>query len=85
MGRHVFVDVGGLAGAADRLLQAAFVHVVAANGVAAGVDREPFGGEDILPAPLGGGMGIFAAQGVGQIDCAMTLGQVLVVQPFNLV
>lgn len=44
------------------------------------VHRVFIGGKDISPAPLFVGVGILALQGVGQIDGAITLDKVMVMQ-----
>jgi hypothetical protein len=66
----------------DGLLQAAFVQVVAADDAAARVYGKPVGRRDILPDPLVG-IGVFALQGVGQIDRVVTFGRVLFVRPLD--
>jgi hypothetical protein len=69
--------------AARGLLQAAFVHVVAADDAASRVYGKPVGRKDILPDPLPLCVGILAVQGVGQVDGAVAFGQVLLVRPFD--
>jgi len=50
--------------------------VMAANGVSARVFGQLRGGEDVLPAPLGRGVGILFRQGVGQIHAVHVVGPV---------
>ena len=65
----------------DGFAQAAFIEVMAANLVGEGVKlRDGVGRKDVLPAPFAVGVGIFALQGVGQVDVAVAIGQVFKVQ-----
>jgi hypothetical protein len=66
----------------DRLLQAAFVQVMAAHDAGTWMLRKATGWENVLPAPFPVGVGVFARQGVGQEDCAIALAQILLVQGF---
>ena len=87
MTKSVGADGLGQAGAAHRHLDGfiddARVHMMAAGDAGAGVDGHVAGGEDILPAPCGGRLGIFSLQRMRQIDRPMALGQILLVQRFD--
>ena len=72
-----FGEVGGLGGASDRFLQATGVNMVAVGEACAGVGGVFSRRKDVLPDPLAVGMGIFAVQGRGQVDRAVTFGQVV--------
>lgn len=73
---------GGLedAGVADRdadgALKGALGGVVASDDAGAGVGGESSGGEEILPAELAIGARILLCQSVGEIDAAVSLGEV---------
>jgi len=67
----------------DRFLQAALVQVVAARDARTRVRGQGVSREDVLPAPLLVGIGIFPLQGAGQVDGAVAMGQVLLVQGFH--
>jgi hypothetical protein len=62
---NMFGDFGLEGGAADGLLQAAFIAVMATNQLAARVNREPVSWEGILPESFFGRIGVFAGQGIG--------------------
>jgi hypothetical protein len=64
-------------------LQAAFVNVVAAHDAAVRIYRKAIGRKDALPDPLSLRVGVFALQGVGQVDGAISFCQVLFVRPFD--
>jgi len=68
----------------DGFLQPALVQVMAAHDAAAGVRRQPLRRKDVLPGPLLVGVGVFALQGLGQVDCAIAPGQVVLVQQFHV-
>lgn len=53
------------------------------RGERARIHRKPGSRKDVLPDPLFVGVGVFARQGIGQIDCAVALGQVFFVGPFD--
>lgn len=87
-------DSGEPGGGANGFLQAAFVGVVAVElGLilrlsctagrwgccGAGVGGEVFGGENILPGPFAGGVGVFLGKRIGQVDGAVSVFEVLLV------
>ena len=84
MAGDALVDPGQAGRLPDGLLQPALVQVMAAHDVAAGVHRQPLRRKDVLPGPLLVGVGVFALQGLGQVDCAAVPGQVVLVQPFHV-
>lgn len=51
VGTNRFGDAGLLRYLTDRLLQPAFVQVVAAHDTGTGVNRQPVGGKEVLSAP----------------------------------
>jgi hypothetical protein len=53
------------------------VEVVAGDLSGAWVGAERCGGEDVLPAPLSGGIGPFSLQGLRHVDVARADGEVL--------
>jgi hypothetical protein len=77
----MLVDLSGVRGAAHGALQDRLIGMVAAHLFAARVDGESVGGEDILPEPLVGWVGLFAGQGEGQVDFSQPFGEVLLMQP----
>jgi hypothetical protein len=82
-----FLDASLAGGATDLLLQAGFVHVVAAEDAAARIPRQSIRRENVLPLPLERGAGVFPFQGVGKEDGAEAAGKVGVVNaadPFEL-
>ena len=82
--KGVGADVLRQTGAADRDLDGfvddAGIHMMTARDTSTRVYREVPGGEDILPAPLLRGTEILPLQGMGQVDLAMALSQILLVQ-----
>ena len=79
------VDAGGAGGPADGALDGARAQVVTADEARAGVHGEAWGGENPLPAPFSLGIRVLVGQGIGQVDGAVTAGQVVLVQASNLV
>jgi len=77
------VDAGPFGSPADGALEGAEAHM-AADEAGAGVHRQAWGGEDPLPGPFPSGVGVLAGQGIGQVDGAVALGQVLLVQAPDL-
>ena len=55
-------------------------NVMATGDTGTRVDGDVPGGEAILPAPFLGGMRILSSQSMGQVDLAMPLRQVLLMQ-----
>ena len=53
------------------------VKVVSGHPSGAGMGAEGGGGEQELPAPLAGGVGVFAQQGFGEMNIARADGQIL--------
>jgi len=84
VGGDVFADFGGQGSLAHGFLDAAFVEVMATDHAGTGVYGKAVGGEDVLPDPFAGGVGVFFGQGVGEVDGAVAGGQVGVVQLFGL-
>jgi len=76
-------DANGFGGSVDGALDAALVQVVATHGVRTRVHREAVGGEDVLPDPFAAGVGVFAVQGVGQINGAQVFGEILVMEALD--
>jgi hypothetical protein len=84
MAKGVSADLLGQAGTADGRLDG-FVDDAGINMMATGDARtrvygEIPGGQDILPAPFLGGIRILPSQSMGQVDLALTLSQVLLMQ-----
>ena len=71
------VDAGQPGGPLDGFLERGGVDVVAANLAGSRVLGERLGGEDVLPAPLTTGVRIFLGQGVGGVDGAVAVLQIL--------
>ncbi len=69
----------------DGLLDNRWVQVVAANGVGPGVSAARASGEDVLPAPVGGGIRVLARQGRREVDPAEAVGDVLIVEIADVV
>ena len=63
----------------DGFVDDAGINMMTACDTRTGVYGEVPGGEDILPAPLLGGMGILPIQRMGQVDLTMALSQILLV------
>ena len=78
-----FRDTAGPDGVLDRVLQVSFRDVVSACLAAARIDGEIVGGEDILPCPFAGCLGIFPVQGAGKINGAAAVGEVLLMEFFD--
>ncbi len=76
MAGDVFGDPGQAGRGAYRFLQTTFIQVMATLGTRAGVHRAAFGWKHVLPAPLTVGVGIFALQGIREIDRAVALHEV---------
>ena len=75
-----FVDTRQPGRSSDRSLRAAFTEVVAASNARAGVYREFPGGEEVLPAPLAVGVGVLSFERGGEVNRAVAVGQVLLVE-----
>lgn len=72
-----FGKIGFAHGVVELPLHGSFVKVVPGIGTGAGVRAEFSGGKDILPDPLARGIGPFADQCLGHVDCASSDGEVL--------
>ena len=72
----VLVDPSVVGRTFDGPLDGGVGSVVAAGDVAPRVVGELGGGEDVLPAPFGGGVWILFGQGVGEVDAAYVVGAV---------
>ncbi len=70
-------------GCADGPLQAARIQVVATGDAGTWIYRKLIGWENVLPEPFAGRVGIFAVERIGEIDGAIALGQIFLVQAFN--
>ena len=76
----------------DCLLQTTLTYVMAAHDACAWVFRRPAWGKNVLPDPFPVGMGMFAFQGKspflssceGQVNTAIALGQIALVDPFHV-
>ena len=79
----VFGDPGQAGRSAYRLLQTAFIQVLAALDARAGIHRAACGGKHLLPAPLPVGVGIFALQCVRQIDRAVAFREIFGMELFH--
>jgi hypothetical protein len=75
-----FGDPAGPNSILDRVLQVSFRGMVPAFFSTARIDRDLFGGEDVLPGPFTSGVGIFPVQGVGKINGAAAAGEVLMME-----
>ena len=64
----------------DGSLRAAFAEVMAAYHAGAGVFGDAPGREDVLPTPLAVGVGVLSFEGGGEVDSAVAVGQVLLVE-----
>ena len=76
VGADALGDTGEFGRFVNRFLHTVFVQMMAALHAAAGIGREAVGRKDVLPEPVAVGVGVFALQGVGQVDGAKTLFQV---------
>ncbi|OGO18827.1 MAG: hypothetical protein A2Z14_00395 [Chloroflexi bacterium RBG_16_48_8] len=83
MGADRLGEAGPSGGFADGLLQTALIQVVAAHDAAARVYGKPSCRKDVLPDPFTVGIGVFALQGVGQVDRAVPLFQVFFMQALD--
>jgi hypothetical protein len=83
-GADALGDACRLGRGADCFLHSACVEMVAAQDTRAGVFRNPLGGKDELPAPLGAGVRIFAFEGIREIDAAVIMRQILLVQSAHM-
>jgi len=83
MGSDVLLDASELSRFADGLLEAALVEVVPAGDPCARVFGKGGGREHILPDPLAVGVGIFACQGIREVDPTVALGQVPLVNELD--
>jgi hypothetical protein len=57
--------------------------MMATGDAGAGIDGHVAGWEDILPAPCGGRLRVFALEGIGQVHRPMALRAILLVQCFD--
>ncbi len=84
VGRDAFGDVGAFGGLAHGFLYDAGVEMVAAADAGAGIGGDAGGGEAPLPGPFVGGVGVFAGEGVGQVDGAVSGFQVFLMKDTHL-
>src|SRR5262252_2329008 len=80
-----FGNVGLADSGMHRPLQDQFVDVMPPNDTCPWVPRWPRGRKDILPYPLATRIGIFALQGIGQVDMPGTRLHVLRMQLSDVV
>jgi hypothetical protein len=78
-----FRDTAGPDGILDRVLQVSLRDVVPACLAATRINGGIVSGEDILPSPLTGCVGIFPLQGARKIDGAAVVGEVLLMKFFD--
>jgi hypothetical protein len=64
----------------DGVLKVVLKEVMTADHAGTRVSGAFGGGEDVLPAPLFGGVGVLAFEGVGKIDGAVALREVLLME-----
>lgn len=79
-----FRNFGLARGGGDGFLEGIFVAVMAAGDAGARILREGGRGEDPLPGPLTFGGGVFAGVGFGEIDLAVSGGEILGVEGADL-
>jgi hypothetical protein len=72
-----------LRGVADMLLEGAGAHVVSAHNAGPRVEGKPAAREDVLPDPFPVGGWELALEGEGQVNGAVALAQVLLVDAFS--
>jgi hypothetical protein len=80
MAADVFGEMGAVGGEVDGPLEGGAAGVVPAADPGPRVGRDFSGGEDELPDPLAGGVGVFPLEGFGEIDGAKAGGQILLVE-----
>ena len=83
VGGDGFLDACGFGGGADRFLEEAFVEVVAHGFFGEGVDGKGGGGDEVLPDGFAGGVGVFAGEGVGEVNFAEAIAEVGLVDALN--
>src|SRR3989442_6076350 len=83
MGAYVLLQLGTAHRHLDVLVDYAGFHMMATGDTSTRVDGDVPGGEDILPAPLRGGIPILPSQRMGKVDCPMALRQILLMQGFD--
>ena len=76
-------DVRFPCGTSDGSLNHRFVEVVPPDDTGARVGAAGAGREDVLPLPFAVGVGVLTGQSVGQVDAAVAVGQVLLVEGTN--
>lgn len=79
MWRDAFVKTSLFCSSAHGFLQAAFVSVVTSEVASARVRGESWSGEEPLPGPFMGGVGVFSVYRVGHRDAGKPLSQVVFV------
>src|SRR5918992_1235085 len=80
MGADVLRQTGTADGHLDGFVDDAGINVMATGDTRTRVDGNVPGGGDILPTPFLGGIRILPSQSMGQVDLAMPLRQVLLMQ-----
>ncbi len=80
MAAHVLVDVGVSDCLFDRTVDDRVVQMVATDDASSRILAAGAGREDVLPAPVGGGIGVLSAKGFGEVDLAEALFEVLFVE-----
>src|SRR5205823_11777476 len=80
IGADVLCQTGTANRHLDGFVDNAGVNMMATGDTGTRVDGNVPGGEDILPAPFLGGIRILPSQRMGQVDLAMPLRQILLMQ-----
>jgi len=77
VGGNGFVNSYDACGLTNCFLQHTWVQMVASDLFGFGVNRTSEGGEDVLPHPFFGGVGIFSGEGIRQIYLAIACFEIL--------
>jgi hypothetical protein len=80
MGADLFRQTGTASRDLDGLVDDAGVHVMATGDTGTRVDGNIPGGKDVLPTPFLGGLWGLPGERIGQVDVAMPLSQILLMQ-----
>ena len=83
VGCDMLLDAGGFGSGANGFLEEGFVDVVAHGFFGGGVNGESRGGEEVLPCGFAGGFGVFAGEGVGEVDFAESVAEVGLVEALD--
>ena len=78
-----FCQPGFASSRLDGFINDTGINMVATSNTASRVYGKRTGGENVLPAPFSGGIGVFSSQGIGHLNFAIPIGQIIFMDAFH--